>query len=160
LFLRVLRLLRLLRAYHVLDDLRELSSRFRRYEEVIDAVINLLVCIFIMSASVFVLQVSHNAAINNDIDALYFTVSTLTTTGFGDIVMSDPAVACSLSPSWYSASPCSLGSCERFFGPRSGEAIAGNADWMSTTSMPRIASAADTKSRSMGPPQNPQRPPS
>lgn len=91
LFLRVLRLLRLLRLYHVLDDLRRLSSGFRRHEEVIEAVINLIVFIYVMSAVVFVLQVSHNPGINNYIDALYFTVSTLTTTGFGDIVMSDPA---------------------------------------------------------------------
>jgi voltage-gated potassium channel len=87
LFLRVLRLLRLLRAYHVLDDLRELSAYFRRHEEVIEATINLTVFVFFMSAVVFVLQVSHNPGINNYVDALYFTVSTLTTTGFGDIVM-------------------------------------------------------------------------
>ena len=91
LFLRVLRLLRLLRAYHVLEDLRDLSITFRRHEEVIEAVINLIVFIFVMSAIVFVLQVGHNHGINNYVDALYFTVSTLTTTGFGDIVMGDPA---------------------------------------------------------------------
>jgi voltage-gated potassium channel len=91
LFLRVLRALRLFRSYHVLEDLRELSAFFRRYEEVIEAVVNLVVFIFVMSAVVFVLQVGHNPAINNYIDALYFTVSTLTTTGFGDIVMNDPA---------------------------------------------------------------------
>jgi voltage-gated potassium channel len=91
LFLRVLRLLRLLRVYHALDDLRDLSNGFRRHEEVIDAVINLIVFIFVMSAVVFVLQVSHNPGINNYVDALYFTVSALTTTGFGDIVMYDPA---------------------------------------------------------------------
>jgi voltage-gated potassium channel len=91
LFLRVLRMLRLLRAYHGLDDLRELSSTFRRHEEVIEASINLTVFIFLMSAAVFVLQVSHNPGINNFVDALYFTVSTLTTTGFGDVVMYDPA---------------------------------------------------------------------
>ena len=91
LFLRVLRLLRLLRVYHGLDDLREMSSYFRRHEEVIEAIINLTVFIFLMSAVVFALQVSHNPGINNFVDALYFTVSTLTTTGFGDIVMYDPA---------------------------------------------------------------------
>lgn len=91
LFLRVLRLVRLLRVYHVLEDLRELSEGFRRHEEVIEAVINLIVFIFVMSAVVFVLQVSHNPGISNYIDALYFTVSTLTTTGFGDVVMYDPA---------------------------------------------------------------------
>jgi voltage-gated potassium channel len=91
LFLRALRLMRLLRAYHVLDDLRELSGYFRRHEEVIEAIINLVIFIFVMSAIVFVLQVSHNPGINNYVDALYFTVSTLTTTGFGDIVMNDPA---------------------------------------------------------------------
>ena len=43
-----------------------------------------------MTALVFVLQAGSNAGITDYVDALYFTVATLTTTGFGDIVLSGP----------------------------------------------------------------------
>jgi voltage-gated potassium channel len=89
-FLRVLRALRLLRSYHVLGDLRTRSAYFKRNEEVIQSVINLCVFIFIVTALVYVLQVHSNPEINNYIDALYFTVTTLTTTGFGDITLQGP----------------------------------------------------------------------
>ena len=45
------------------------------------------VFIFIVTALVYVLQLRTNPQINNYIDALYFTVTTLTTTGFGDITL-------------------------------------------------------------------------
>ena len=40
-----------------------------------------------MTALVFETQVGINPLIGNYLDALYFTVATLTTTGFGDITM-------------------------------------------------------------------------
>jgi voltage-gated potassium channel len=87
LFLRVLRALRVLRSYRVLADLRAESSFFKRNEEVIQSVINLLVFVFVMTALVYVLQVERNPKITNYVDALYFTVTALTTTGFGDITL-------------------------------------------------------------------------
>ena len=87
LFLRVLRALRLLRTYHVLRDLRSESPFFSRNEEVVHAGINLGVFIFVMAAIVFVAQVRGNPMISNYVDALYFTVAALTTTGFGDITL-------------------------------------------------------------------------
>lgn len=89
LFLRVLRSLRLFHSFHVLRDLRTEYTTFARHEEVIDATLNLVIFVFVMSAMVYVLQAHRNPGINNYVDALYFTVSTLTTTGFGDIVMRD-----------------------------------------------------------------------
>jgi voltage-gated potassium channel len=89
LFLRVLRFARQFHSYRVNVDFREKSEFFRRNEEVIDAIVNLFVFVFAMSAVVHVLQVRTNPGIDNFIDALYFTVTTLTTTGFGDIVMTD-----------------------------------------------------------------------
>jgi len=86
-FLRVLRALRLLHSYHVLRDLRRETVFFRRNEEVIVACVNLGVFIFLTTALVFVLQHNSNPDIATYIDALYFTVATLTTTGFGDITM-------------------------------------------------------------------------
>ena len=86
-FLRVLRTLRLLHSYHVLRDLRRDTPFFRRNEDVIVSSINLGVFIFLMTAIVFALQFRGNPDITSYIDALYFTVTTLTTTGFGDIIL-------------------------------------------------------------------------
>lgn len=86
-FLRVLRALRLLRSYHMLKSLRKQSTFVRQHEEVIFSVVNLMVFIFVITAIVFVTQVGSNPAIKDYIDALYFTIATLTTTGFGDITL-------------------------------------------------------------------------
>lgn len=87
LFLRVLRALRLLRSYHVLRDLRTEFSFFRRNEEVIQSIVNLGVFIFVITALVYVMQEDTNPQIRSYLDALYFTIATLTTTGFGDITL-------------------------------------------------------------------------
>jgi voltage-gated potassium channel len=86
-FLRILRTLRLLHDYQMLVRLRADSSFFRRNEEVIFAVTNLAVFIFIMTAIVYETQKFRNPQIANYADALYFTVTALTTTGFGDITL-------------------------------------------------------------------------
>ena len=88
-FLRVVRMLRLLRSYRVLRELREVSPFFARNEEIIQSSLNLFVFIFVVTAVVFVIEGHINPNINNYFDALYFTVTTLTTTGFGDITMTD-----------------------------------------------------------------------
>jgi hypothetical protein len=67
--------------------LRVDSSFFRQNEEVIFAVANLAVFIFVMTGIVYETQKSHNDHIANYADALYFTVTALTTTGFGDITL-------------------------------------------------------------------------
>jgi voltage-gated potassium channel len=86
-FLRVLRTLRLLHSYQLLARLRADSPFFRRHEEVIVAVVNLSVFIFVMTAVVYETQHRTNQHIGNYADALYFTVTALTTTGFGDITL-------------------------------------------------------------------------
>jgi len=86
-FLRILRTLRLLRDYQMVARLRLDSSFFRRNEEVVFAVANLAVFIFVMTGIVYETQRSHNGQIANYADALYFTVTALTTTGFGDITL-------------------------------------------------------------------------
>ncbi len=84
-FLRVVRMLRLLRSYHLLAELRKTSPWFRRHEETVQAVVNIVVFVFVIAAVVYVVEEHRNKQINNYVDALYFTVTTLTTTGFGDI---------------------------------------------------------------------------
>ena len=86
-FLRVIRALRLLRSYHVLKSLREEFRYIRLHEDIIFSVVNLLVFIFVVTAIVYVMQVGKNPAISNYVEALYFTVATLTTTGFGDVTL-------------------------------------------------------------------------
>jgi len=89
-FLRVLRGLRLIHSYHLLRDFRSESLFFRRHEDAILAAVNLFVFIFVSTSIVFVLAFNEQAGITGYIDALYFTVATLTTTGFGDITMTTP----------------------------------------------------------------------
>jgi len=89
-FLRVMRSLRLLRSYHLLRDLRAGSVWFRRYEDVIQRTLNLGIFIFVVTSLVFVTQNHVNPAIGTYVDALYFTITTLTTTGFGDITLVGP----------------------------------------------------------------------
>ena len=89
-FLRILRGLRLIRAYHLLRDLRRESLFFRRHEDAILAAVNLFVFIFVTTSLVFELTFDDTAGVQGYIDALYFTVATLTTTGFGDITLETP----------------------------------------------------------------------
>ncbi|MEX0969660.1 MAG: ion channel [Paracoccaceae bacterium] len=86
-FLRVLRALRVARSYRVLQELRNDSRFFKRNEEVIQRGVNLTVFIFIVSGLVHALQKGINPGISTWLDALYFTMAALTTTGFGDIVL-------------------------------------------------------------------------
>jgi len=86
-FLRVVRALRVLRFYRLLEGVNHEKSWVRVNEDVIFSFLNLFVFVFIMTDIVFVSQSGVNDSINNYLDALYFTLTTLTTTGFGDITL-------------------------------------------------------------------------
>jgi voltage-gated potassium channel len=86
-FLRVLRTLRLLHTYQLLARLRADSVWFRRNEEIVISIVHLAVFLFVMTGVVFETQHRVNSEIRNYVDALYFTVTALTTTGFGDITL-------------------------------------------------------------------------
>lgn len=88
-FLRVLRILRFLQAFRLMDDLRDLVPVLRGREHVLKAAGNLVVFVFMVTSLVWVLEAKRNPDINNYEDALYFTITTLTTTGFGDITLDD-----------------------------------------------------------------------
>jgi voltage-gated potassium channel len=90
-FLRILRTVRLLRTYEVLVRLRQDFSYFRLHESVITATLNLGVFLFVMTGLIYALQHDVNPDIGNYADALYFTVTTLTTTGFGDVILTGTA---------------------------------------------------------------------
>jgi voltage-gated potassium channel len=89
-FLRILRALRLIHSYHLLHDLRRDSQFFRTHEDAVIAAVNLMVFVFATSTAVLVYFIPENSQ-TPYIDALYFTMATLTTTGFGDITLASPA---------------------------------------------------------------------
>jgi len=86
-FLRALRALRLFRSYRIASRMKQDFPFVRRNFDTIIAATNLFVFLFVMTSVVYETQHWHNPVIGNYVDALYFTVTTLTTTGFGDITL-------------------------------------------------------------------------
>jgi voltage-gated potassium channel len=86
-FLRIVRTLRLLHSYRMAEMLRRDFPFFRRNEDAFLAGVHLCAFVFIMTAVVYETQHGSNPEIANYADALYFTVTALTTTGFGDITL-------------------------------------------------------------------------
>lgn len=86
-FLRVLRTLRLLHSYQLINRLKRDLRFFQRHQAVIFAITHLAIFLFVMTGLVYETQRWSNPEIRNYADALYFTVTTLTTTGFGDITL-------------------------------------------------------------------------
>jgi voltage-gated potassium channel len=86
-FLRVARIFRLLRSPQMLNRLKRDFSFVRENEQAVIAAVNLAIFIFVMTAIVYETQHGVNDKIGNYLDALYFTVTALTTTGFGDITL-------------------------------------------------------------------------
>jgi voltage-gated potassium channel len=88
-FLRILRLWSLSRSGSIW---RHLQMRgLRPWRETSHAVINLLTFLFVVTGFVYTFFFRNGAGLENYVDALYFTVATVTTTGFGDIVL--PGIA-------------------------------------------------------------------
>ena len=86
-FLRILRAVRAVRAFTFIRRVKGLTPFFQRHERIIDKVTNVVVFVFVTSAIVYATQVGHNPDIGTYLDALYFTVTSLTTTGYGDVLM-------------------------------------------------------------------------
>ncbi len=86
-FLRSLRVVRLLRSARLVAHLRHDLPLFRRNQDAFVAAADLTVFIVVMTGVVHATQQATNPQIANFADALYFTVTALTTTGFGDITL-------------------------------------------------------------------------
>lgn len=84
-FLRILRLWTLSRTANMWRPLKKRG--LGRYQDAIQAVINLLVFLFVVTGFVYTAFANRNAGIAGYVDALYFTVTTVTTTGYGDVTL-------------------------------------------------------------------------
>ncbi|GLQ57666.1 ion channel [Devosia nitrariae] len=84
-FLRILRLWTTTRRSFLWKPLRKRG--LGHWREPVQAVINLLVFLFIVTGFVYTFFAGRNAGIDGYVDALYFTVASVTTTGFGDITL-------------------------------------------------------------------------
>jgi voltage-gated potassium channel len=89
-FLRILRLWTLTRTSSFWHPLRKRG--WGLYQEPIQAILNLLVFLFVVTGFVYTTFANRgeDPGIAGYIDALYFTVATVTTTGFGDITLPGP----------------------------------------------------------------------
>ena len=88
-FLRIVRLWSLSRSGFVWRYLEERG--LHPWREAVHAVVNLLTFLFVITGFVYTFFFRTGAGIEGYVDALYFTVATVTTTGFGDIVL--PGIA-------------------------------------------------------------------
>jgi voltage-gated potassium channel len=86
-FLRSLRTLRLLRSARLAAQLRRDIRLFRVNPDAPIAAADLIVFIVVMTGVVHATQHGSNPQIVTWADALYFTITALTTTGFGDITL-------------------------------------------------------------------------
>lgn len=88
-FLRILRLWTLSRRSALWTQLRR--TPYREWEDAARAVINLTTFLFVVTGFIYTFFFAGRPGIEGYVDAFYFTVTTMTTTGFGDITL--PGVA-------------------------------------------------------------------
>jgi voltage-gated potassium channel len=84
-FLRILRLWTLSQNDFFWRSLR-LHGR-QDWEDAGRAIVNLVTCLFVITGFVYIAFAGAGSGIENWIDALYFTVAAVTTTGFGDVTL-------------------------------------------------------------------------
>ncbi len=84
--LRVIRSIKILRTYRLTALLDKEYSFLERNKDIFIGILNFIVFVGIMTVIVHVSQVGVNDNIETYLDAVYFTVSALTTTGFGDVI--------------------------------------------------------------------------
>ncbi|MBA4794223.1 MAG: two pore domain potassium channel family protein [Phenylobacterium sp.] len=85
-FLRVLRIWTLFNSEFFWDTV---GHRFddTRWEDVIRAAATLITFVFVATGFVYTIYVGEDGGVSGYVDALYFTVTSLTTTGYGDIIL-------------------------------------------------------------------------
>jgi voltage-gated potassium channel len=84
-FLRILRLWSLSQRGVLWQQLR--TTRYREWEDVSRALINLTTFLFVVTGFIYTFFFMGRPGVEGYVDAFYFTVATVTTTGFGDITL-------------------------------------------------------------------------
>lgn len=84
-FLRVLRLWTLSRSGFLWRPLRR--WKLAHWEETARATVNIVVFLFVVTGFVYTFFARTGSGIDGYVDALYFTVTSMTTTGYGDITL-------------------------------------------------------------------------
>lgn len=84
-FLRILRLWTLSRSGFLWRPLRKRG--LAEWEDTGRAIVNLVTFLFVVASFVFTFFAGEESGIQGYVDALYYTVTAVTTTGFGDIVL-------------------------------------------------------------------------
>jgi voltage-gated potassium channel len=87
-FLRILRLWTLSRSGFLWQSLRKRG--YREWEETGRALVNLVTFLFVVASFIFTFFAGTDSGIEGYIDALYYTVTSVTTTGYGDITLPGP----------------------------------------------------------------------
>jgi len=87
-FLRVLRLWSLARSGMFWRPL--VRRGYGQWREVVQSVVNLITFLFVVTGFIYTFFFSEGSGFTGYIDALYFTVTSMTTTGYGDLVLPGP----------------------------------------------------------------------
>jgi voltage-gated potassium channel len=88
-FLRVLRIWTLFHSEFFWETVGRRYSE-TRWRDAVQAVASLFTFIFVVTGFVYAMFAGRAPRVDGYLDALYFTVTTLTTTGFGDVTMPGP----------------------------------------------------------------------
>ena len=87
-FLRIVRLWALSQSGNLWRPLRR--SHWAEYELPLKAVVNLVTFLFLATGFIYTFFFREGSGIEGYLDALYFTVASVTTTGYGDITLEGP----------------------------------------------------------------------
>ncbi|MEN3794155.1 ion channel [Fulvimarina sp. MAC3] len=87
-FLRIVRLWSLSRSGMLWRPLRR--SKYAEYELALKAVVNLVTFLFLATGFIYTFFFRQTSGLEGYLDALYFTVASVTTTGYGDITLDGP----------------------------------------------------------------------
>ena len=87
-FLRILRLWTLSQSGLLWRPLKRFG--YESWKETAQSIVNLITFLFVLTGFIYTFFFRSGGGLNGYIDAFYFTVATITTTGFGDIVLPGP----------------------------------------------------------------------